>query len=658
MAKPENDKSSPEKQTWSTMEELLLACAVHRHGTDSWDSVADEIQKQNSTFRTLSPFDCRHKYHDLKRRFSRELVSPGSTEGEETVAPEISSVPWLEELRKLRVDELRRELERYDLSISSLQLKVKRLEDEREESLKIEDSDLIKIAETKENQHESGNYSDVPVDDPVHSPDPKDINTGTGAENTDIDVKIAEPMDEEPNRIGGEDNDEKPVREDSGRGSCESAANSDREDTDTGREGNDSPDFVESMDESKGEEEAKETSDVQSSASLPRKETLEPNQPDNEDQSLTVNKNLDESQPLIDFIEVVKSHPIGSYFSRRLESQETPEYGRIIRQHIDFEIIRSRVEEGYYKTSRTTFFRDLLLLINNARVFYGEPSSEFDAAKQLYQLLKKQMTLKIPKQTLPPPKEESFVMSKEEVTVPSLKPTALSVPMIACRKRSSLAVKSSVSVTEPSKKMTKVASTADEKQVSEEEEDETSDKDEEPIVSKKMTRGRTPSTAKKVGSRNVKTCLNAGLPSKVRSSNDSSEPKKIVQEKKGNNPSGGSKKQSAASFLKRMKGVSSAETVVETVKGDSSNGKRGAEQRKSNSKNEKVDAAKLSAGQKRLTGKKPTTEKGSPAKKNTGVASKRGTGTAMSSPLMAKRNSETGEKETGSSTRPKKRSRR
>ncbi|XP_010427694.1 PREDICTED: uncharacterized protein LOC104712482 isoform X2 [Camelina sativa] len=648
MAKPENDKKSPEKQTWSTMEELLLACAVHRHGTDSWDSVAAEIQKQNSTVRTLTAFDCRHKYCDLKRRFSRELVSPGSTEGEQTVAAEISSVPWLEELRKLRVDELRREVERYDLSISSLQLKVKRLEDEREESLKIEDSDLDKIAETKENHRDSGNTSGaVPVDEPVNSPDPKDNNTGTGSDNTNRDVKIAEPVDEEPNRI---ENDEKPVREDSGRGSCESAGNSGREDT--VREGNNSPEFVESMDESKGEEETKETSDVQSSASLPRKETVEQDQPDNEDQSLTVNMNPVESQPLIDFIEILKSHPIGSHFSRRLESQETPEYDRIIRQHIDFEMIRSRVEEGYYKNSRSKFFRDLLLLINNGRVFYGESSSEFNAAKQLYQLIKKQMTLKIPKQTLPPPKEESLVTSKEEVTVPSLKPTTLSVPMIACRKRSSLAVRTSASVTEPSKKKTKVVSTVDEKPVSEEEKDETSDKDEEPIVSKKMTRARAPSTAKKVGSRNVKTSLNAGLPSKGRSSNDSSEPKKIVQDKKGKHTSGGSKKQSAASFLKRMKGVSSSETVAETVKADSANGKRGAEQRKTIIKNEKVGAAKLSAGQKRSTGKKPTIEKGSPAKKTTGVASKR------SSPLIAKRDSETIEKEAGSSTRPKKRSRR
>ncbi|KFK35020.1 hypothetical protein AALP_AA5G223800 [Arabis alpina] len=605
MAKPENSKTCPEKQqTWSTWEELLLACAVHRHGTNSWDSVAVEIQKRNSTLHnTLTAFDCRHKYHNLKQRFS-----PESDDGE-TIS-EISSVPWLDELRKLRVDELRRELERYDLSISSLQSKVERLEEEREKSLKETIPDLDKI-----------------------EPDP----TRTGSENVNRDRKIIEPVNEEPNRIG----------EDSCRGSCESVEKE-------SKEVNDSPEFI---------DESKETSDVQSSASLSRKETtIEQNQMDNVDQSLTVDKIFVESRPLIDFIEILQSHPIGSHFSRRLQNQlqETLEYEKIIKQHLDFEMIRTRVEEGYYGSSKSKFFRDLLLLINNVSVFYGEGTSEFVSAKQLNQLIKKEMmmSVKIPKQTSTL-KEECLVTSKEEVTtVSSLKPK-MPVPIIACRKRSSVAGRSSVSVNEPFKKKTKIVPTVDEKQVSEdeeEEEEEISDKDEEPIVSKKMVKGRTTSTAKKVESRNVKTSLNAGLSSKGRTSNDSSEQKKSDQEKKGNNANSGSKKQSVATFLKRMKGVSSTETVIETVKGDSSNGKRGVEQRKSNSKNDKVDAGKQLAGQKRSTGKKATTEKGSPAKKNTSTASKKGP--APFTPMVAKRGSEASEKEVGSSNRPKKRSRR
>lgn len=206
---------------------------------------------------------------------------------------------------------------------------MKRLEDEREKSLKeaeteTKNSDLDKIAERKENHRESGNNSVVPVAGPVNYSDPKNNSPGTGSDNTNRDGKIAEPVDEELNRIDCEDNDEKPVREDSCKGSCESvakemAANSDR--ADPVREGNDSPEIVESIDESKGEEEVKETSDVQSSASLPRKETVEQDQPDNEDQSLTVNRLPVESQPLIDFIDILQSHPISSHFSRRLESQ-------------------------------------------------------------------------------------------------------------------------------------------------------------------------------------------------------------------------------------------------------------------------------------------------------------------------------------------------
>ncbi|WZZ82136.1 uncharacterized protein BNAC08G28910D isoform X1 [Brassica napus] len=577
MAKPENNENH---QTWSTWEELLLACAVHRHGIDSWDSVAAEIHKQNSSSRALTASDCRHKYHDLERRFS-----PGG----DTVS-EISG--WLEELRKLRVDELRREVERYDLSISSLQMKVKRLEDEREKSLKeeaekvTESPDLVKITETVNN-------SDVPVIEP----------------NREID----ESIEEKPNRIGGDETDEKPVREDSGRGSCESVAK-DSERGDSVREGKDSPEL-------KLEEEVKETSDVQSSASLPRKEKpVGHDQPDNEDQSLAVNKTLVKSRPLIEFIEMLCSHPIGSHFSRRLESQlqETPEeYERIIRQHIDFDLIRTRVEEGYYESSKTKFHRDLLVLINNAKVFYGERSPDSNSATQLHELIKKQMTTLNTSNQTSPTKDEPLVTSKEEeLTLLSLK-TEVSVSVKACRKRSSLAVRSS----EPFKKKTNIVPTTDEnekKQVSEtEEEDETTtDKDEEPIVPKKTPRGRTTTTsssAKKIGTRNV-----------VKTSLDDDQ-KKSDQEKKGKTTANAvSKKQSAASFLKRMKG---AETVLETVKDDSSSGKKGAEQRRSNTKHEKAVA-----GQKRTT----------PAKKNTSAASKR----------------EASEKEEGSSTRPKKRTRK
>ena len=47
----------PEKQTWGTWEELLLACAVHRYGTESWGSVSAEHHH------ALTPHSCKQKYH-------------------------------------------------------------------------------------------------------------------------------------------------------------------------------------------------------------------------------------------------------------------------------------------------------------------------------------------------------------------------------------------------------------------------------------------------------------------------------------------------------------------------------------------------------------------------------------------------------------------
>ncbi|KAF8094755.1 hypothetical protein N665_0354s0043 [Sinapis alba] len=592
MAKPENDDVFPEKQPWGTWEELLLACAVHRHGTESWTSVSAEIQKRSPNLSSLTASACRHKYFDLKRRFTQEM---------DLTESEISTVPWLDELRKLRVDELRREVERYDLSISSLQSKVKRLEEEREMR-----SDLDKREIRRESDCDAGEL--IPI-----SLDPVDISPGTGSVNVKREEEIA----------GGE---AKLTGEDSCRGSCESVeketgVNSERVE----------PGRVIELTESEG----KETSDVQSSASLPRKGTSEV---DKEDQSPSARDFNVESQPSISFVEMLLSHPCGSHFSRRLETQETPEYGKIIRQHIDFEMIRKRDQEGCYKSSMSKLFRDLLLLINNAKVFYHKGSSEFNSAEQLHQLVKKQMntTLKRPREKIsPPPKEKSLelVSFKEAVTVTS-KPR-ISLPIIACRKRSSLAAKSpllmvssSPSGTDKKGKKTDqvVDDDADDVQklvLLKKDEKETSGKDDESLVLKKMVRGKT-SSAKKVAI-----------------SNRTDEEKK----KKGS-----SKKKSVASFLKRMKGGSSSDTVVETLKPSS-------EQKKNNIS--KADAKK------RVTGENQTNEKGSPVKKkNNGRALKReaAPSSPSPSPVIGKRSRESGKKKeafsSSPSTRLKKRVRR
>lgn len=91
---------------WGTFEELLLACAVNRHGTDSWESIATEVQNRTSTFSSLTSQNCIEKFSDLKRRFGF---------GFSTTQNDTASL--IDELRKLRVEELRREVQRCDVSI-------------------------------------------------------------------------------------------------------------------------------------------------------------------------------------------------------------------------------------------------------------------------------------------------------------------------------------------------------------------------------------------------------------------------------------------------------------------------------------------------------------------------------------------------------------
>lgn len=92
-------------QPWGTLEELLLACAVNRHGTQCWDSIAVEVQNRTTNLSSLTSQNCIDKFNDLKRRF----MPPNDTSS--------SLVPMVDELRRIRMEELRREVQRHDMSI-------------------------------------------------------------------------------------------------------------------------------------------------------------------------------------------------------------------------------------------------------------------------------------------------------------------------------------------------------------------------------------------------------------------------------------------------------------------------------------------------------------------------------------------------------------
>lgn len=113
----EYEDEEDEEEVWGTLEELLLVCAVNRHGSKSWDSIAKELQKRmkHSSYNEeknkeslclLSSENCEKKYVHLKRRFRYE-----DEEKNDDV------LRMVDELKKLRVQELKRQVHRHDVSI-------------------------------------------------------------------------------------------------------------------------------------------------------------------------------------------------------------------------------------------------------------------------------------------------------------------------------------------------------------------------------------------------------------------------------------------------------------------------------------------------------------------------------------------------------------
>ncbi|KAG0564929.1 hypothetical protein KC19_8G150500 [Ceratodon purpureus] len=115
---------------WGTCEELLLVSAVKRHGVNNWSLIASELKARAITLNVsplyFSETACKQKYDVLRGRFAS--CSSSTMSQDEDVG---NDMHWFEELRKIRVAHLKRELEHYDGSIGSLQVKIKRLKAEK-----------------------------------------------------------------------------------------------------------------------------------------------------------------------------------------------------------------------------------------------------------------------------------------------------------------------------------------------------------------------------------------------------------------------------------------------------------------------------------------------------------------------------------------------
>ncbi|KAM1306397.1 hypothetical protein ACFX2H_008789 [Malus domestica] len=634
----------PEKQTptWGTWEELLLACAVHRFGTQSWDSVATELRKRSSNLHLLTPHACKRKFHDLRRHFNHsDNVSAASNDDK-------YPIPWLHQLRQRRLDELRRELQRYDRSIVCLQSKVDRLKEVREHSLReTQKSDLEKTGDEEikpddvspEKKEISSGFlvHDGQSFDESNTTDRKPEEPGTGYAGTGNGSernKSVEPAGEE---IGSAEKSSNPAVEDSCNGSSDSVA---KEPAGMESEKGNSGELRESMAESKGVEEGtkesrQSSSEVKSSVRLSRKagndpEPVgpgEPSEPEQEDESPATKRVPVESQPLVDFLEILRSHKFASLFGRRLHSQDNPIYTKMIRQHVDFEMVQTRLE------------------------------GEYKAACELRSLVSKEMARLAPKQDAPPEEEiltqPAPPLNPDPETSDSLlAKSKLSLPLNACRKRSSIAARGSTSSSGPDTR--KEQATCDVRPAVNWKQKEVSlDEIEKLRVTKKRRKERLGSSTRNNTSKNVRTRsytnndrssdANENSESKsetekksrVVSSNENSETKAEMEKKRNNNASG--KKQSATNFLSRMKSSSSKTgSLLETSKNPENNSKgRRAEQRKNG--NGKGNTQKDQGSRRSSGGRQAAKEQESPSKRSVGRPSKRAAAVAPTTAGPAKR---------------------
>ncbi|KAF5189900.1 Dna-binding bromodomain-containing protein [Thalictrum thalictroides] len=351
--------------------------------------------------------------------------------------------------------------------------------------------------------------------------------------------------------------------------------------------------------------------------------------------------------------------------------QETSKYMSVIRQHLDLEIVNKRLQEGQYSGSSSKFFRDLLVLINNAIVYFSNNSVEFTAATELRQIVSKEMGLRIKKFNQSPETQEPAPPIIHPPALPKLdlEPSdsllmkqKSSVPMIACRKRSSIIYKAA-----PERKVEKKETVVEDKKPvfdRKKQDNLLVNLAEEKIVMKKDKRDRPASgtrssrTVSKNSNRNPSPSSNQASSSKGGiAAEDNSETK---TDKEKNNNSTVAKKRSVANFLNRMKkNTSSNGTLLDSLKnsGNSSNNSKGGNAEQKKSSGGKGDVRKEQATRQSVS-RRQTRDHTSPAKRSVGRPPKRNASSPITPLVPSKRSRETIETEAAASRQPRKRSRR
>ncbi|KAF9588632.1 hypothetical protein IFM89_014094 [Coptis chinensis] len=344
---------------WGTWEELVLGGAVLRHGIFSWDAVAAELRSRTFCPYYFSPEVCKAKYEDIQERYSGCTFKAGPRTTFDTCFS-LNSNAWFEELRKQRVAELKREIEKSEGSIGSLESKL--------ESLKCQ-----------KNADPNANYASGRTESPpsvgnlaqVSFPSKDGLSGSSATEGTQTDwslecqvpVATLSTREAEMKLEEGENatSNENIVRKRRGKRKRKECV---------------SKEFNYDLCMS-------EKDQIRSTGDCDRA-VRSFNDDDDKVQIVRVeNVNL---MSLLDSI--LMQNGSTTLFTKRTDSQRRGRYKKTIRQHMDLTTIRSRISDRLIASTRE-LYRDLLLLCSNIIVFYSKESREYRAAISFREFLTK-----------------------------------------------------------------------------------------------------------------------------------------------------------------------------------------------------------------------------------------------------------------------------
>ncbi|KAG1347143.1 hypothetical protein COCNU_06G009720 [Cocos nucifera] len=346
-----------EAERWGTWEELVLGGAVLRHGDAAWDAVAAEVQARTPSPHLFTPQECEAKYEELRERYS-------------------GCDAWFEELRKQRVAELKRELEKSEDSIGSLQSKLESLSAERQSDCNFEyDTSQTESPLPIENAGDIDSSSKDISKDGSSAGSFTHETGGNWSSGCQILASVSSQENDSKMELSVDSGKDKAgIRNfETGLGTLKKKRGKRKRRYCT---------IVKEV--SMGDSDT-----VCSAACMDKEESSEgfkqdalPIHEESAARARGENTNIDPTEIMNSIME----HKDVSIFHSQLESQKRARYKKMIRQHVDFQTISSRVNNGSISSAKE-LYRDLLLLSNNALVFYQKNSLEHKSALALRDLV-------------------------------------------------------------------------------------------------------------------------------------------------------------------------------------------------------------------------------------------------------------------------------